>query len=204
MLTGRPDYWLLICFVALLPLGCGAANSGPATAEVPTQDLPVYDGEQARWFDDSISPAVFGLDVDRAPPKQDKVLLERSRRADHVQRVRLRTIREERFDGIVRYKLVVQRIGGPLAGTPLQAIPSEDGVVDEQAPPDEVELTVGRASPSLSLLRSMTVEVVGARFILFVKRFQLNGEQVLHFRGEPDQDDVVEAIAAANATSLSP
>jgi hypothetical protein len=173
-------------FAAGVMLGLAACRSGEgrATADQPAAELPAYDREAARVFDDSIAPEVFGLQVDREDPNQDPLFIQRCREADHVSRVKLRTIREERFDGALRYRIVVQPLGPALAGEPLK---------------DELELNVGRASPSLSMLRSMSVEAVGAKFILFLKRYQLDQELVFHFRGEPDRETIVQAIRRANA-----
>lgn len=167
----------------LLVVGCGASTAEPATLEEPAEHLPTYDQEAARIFDDSIAPEVFGLQVERANPARDSVLRERSQSADHVARVKLRTILEERFDDSLRYRIIVQPLGEPILGAAL---------------PEELELTVGRASPSLSMLRSMSVEAVGAKFILLLKRYQINGEPVFHFRGEPDQGNVLAAIQRTN------
>jgi hypothetical protein len=177
----------LLCTVALLPalLGCSAPAAERATAEQPAEGLPVYDQEAAQVFDDSIAAEVFGLEVERTNPATDQVLRRRCGEADHIARVKLRTILEERFADSLRYRIVVQPLGTPILGDVL---------------PAELELTVGRASPSLSMLRSMSVEAVGAKFVLLLKRYQLNGEPVLHFRGEPDQANVLAAIRQANTT----
>lgn len=169
---------LLLGFIA-----CGSSAEPRATAERPAEELPAYDQEAARVFDDSIASEVFGLQVERPNPAKDPLLRQRSRVADHVARVKLRTILEERFDDSLRYRIIVQPLGEPILGAAL---------------PEELELTVGRASPSLSMLRSMSVEAVGAKFILLLKRYQLNGEPVFHFRGEPDQSNVLAAVQRAN------
>lgn len=166
-----------------LLVACGSSAEPRATAEQPTEELPAYDQEAARVFDDSIAPEVFGLQVERPNPAKDPLLRERSHVADHVARVKLRTILEERFDDSLRYRIIVQPLGEPILGAAL---------------PEELELTVGRASPSLSMLRSMSVEAVGAKFILLLKRYQLNGEPVFHFRGEPDQGNILAAVQRAN------
>jgi len=164
-------------------LSCGkAANDGFAAP--PVEELPSYDQEAARVFDDSIAPEVFGLQVERASPARDSLLRKRSQAADYIARVKLRTIREERFGDSLRYRIVVQRLGDSIRGDTL---------------PPQLELTVGRASPSLVMLRSMSVEVVGATFILLLKRYQLNNEPVLHFRGESDKATILKAIQQANA-----
>src|SRR5690606_9517368 len=129
---GRPRYALLLGLAACL-LCCGKADKDGFAAP-PTDELPVYDQQAARIFDDSIAPEVFGLQVERASPTRDSLLRERSQASDYIARVKLRTIREERFDDSLRYRIVVQPLGEPIAGDAL---------------PPELELTVGRASPSL-------------------------------------------------------
>lgn len=177
------------CLLHLVGTLSLASCSGPSTEQAasaqPTEQLPVYDQEAAQVFDDSIAPEVFGLQVERTNPAKDRVLRARSRGADHITRVKLRTILEERFAESLRYRIVVQPLEEPIFGGTL---------------PAELELTVGRASPSLSMLRTMSVEAVGAKFILLLKRYQLNSEPVFHFRGEPDQADVLAAIRQANTT----
>ncbi len=168
--------------LVLLASSC-RAKPDRATAEHPAVELPLYDQQAARIFDDSIAAEVFGLQVDRPDPSNDSLLRQRSQEADHVLRVKLRTIREERFDESLRYRIVVQALGRPLVG---------------EAVAGDLELSVGRASPSLSMLRSMSVEAVGAQFILLLKRYQLNEEVVFHFRGEPDQETILKAIHQAN------
>ena len=181
--TGRARRWVCLFTCVLALPSCGRSEVERATAEEPAENLPSYDPEAARVFDDSIAPEVFGLQVERVKPSKDRLLSERVRAADHVARVKLRTILEERFADSLRYRIVVQPLGPAIVGGAL---------------PPELELTVGRASPSLSMLRSMSVEAVGAKFILLLKRYQLNDEPVLHFRGEPDQDEVLDAIRQAS------
>jgi hypothetical protein len=169
--------------VCLQFAGCARSVTDHVTRS--TEQLPAYDQEAAQVFDDSIAPEVFGLQVERTNPVKDRLLHQRSQAADHISRVKLRTILEERFAESLRYRIVVQPLGSPIRGDAL---------------PAELELTVGRASPSLSMLRSMSVEAVGAKFILLLKRYQLNSEPVFHFRGEPDKGDVLAAIRQANTT----
>lgn len=165
-----------------LVTGCGSAPASPPPLLPTGADLPVYDESAASLFDDSISPEVFGLDTQRSTAQSRGLLHQRSQRASHIARVKLRTIREERFGDELRYKVVFEPLGEPLAGPQL---------------PEEVEVSVGRASPSLSMLRSMSVEAVGAKFVLLLKQYQLNSQPVLHFRGEPDRTEITTAILQA-------
>lgn len=168
--------------ICALLLGCGASPAATPDGIATEPNLPPYDSAAASLFDDSISPEVFGLGAQRPTPYTDRLLKKRSEQANHVARVKLRTIKEERFDDALRYKVVFEPIGEPLAGPPL---------------PKDVELLVGRASPSLSTLRSMSVEAVGTKFILLLKQYRLNSEPVLHFRGEPDRTEITTAILKA-------
>lgn len=169
-------------------VACASAVVQPTESRAEGH-LPPYDENAAALFDDSISPEVFGLGAQRSTPQTERLLRERSRQARHVARVKLRTIREERFDEALRYKVVFEPLGEPLVGPPL---------------PPEIELSVGRASPTLSTLRSMSVEAVGTKFILLLKQYQLNSEPVLHFRGEPDRPEVTTAILQARKGSRAP
>jgi hypothetical protein len=180
----------LLCWIAgvLSNPACGPAAKTPLAATATT-GLPPYDAAAAVLFDDSIAPEVFGLGVQRPTPHAARVLNDRSKLADTVARVKLRTIREERFDESLRYKVVFEPLGDPLAGAPL---------------PADVELSVGRASPSLSTLRSMSVEAVGTKFVLLLKQYQLNSEPVLHFRGEPDRSEITEAILKSRKGGSQP
>lgn len=178
MSANRPNHrrwWVPLLLT--LPLACGASSK--ATPEVPVEDLPTYDAAASRVFDDSIAPEVFGLQVDRTDSEKDPLFKQRCEEADHVLHVKLRTIREERFEDALRYRIVVQPLGQPIVGGPMVG---------------ELELSVGRASPSLSMLRSMSLEAVGAKFLLLLKRYRLKDEPVLHFRGEPESPAIIEAI----------
>lgn len=172
---------LLTCATA-----CGSASSAPPALLPAGSNLPTYDESAAALFDDSIAPEVFGLGEQRPTAHSRQLLQRRSQQASHVTRVKLRTIREERFGDELRYKVVFEPLGEPLAGPQL---------------PHDVEVSVGRASPSLSMLRSMSVEAVGAKFILLLKQYQLNSEPVLHFRGEPDRTEITTAILQARKTA---
>jgi hypothetical protein len=162
--------------VALLAPGCGSDTP----AEVPVDQLPPYTAEQAALYNDALAPQIFGIESLAAPEKKLKIgdLVEH---ADTVARTKLITVTRTRTpsDGRVRYLLVVQPLGEPLAGQPL---------------PASLELTVGLGSPSLSLLRTMDTEVVGSKFILFLKRYRAHGQSTLHFRAEVDSAELADTI----------
>lgn len=177
----------VICTLVLLLLfGAGACSPSPAAPETPDEvaELPPYDAEAAEVFDDSIAPEIFGFRVDRSNLMSDKALAQRVREAERIQEVRLTTIQQDKMGSVLRYVLLVSPVAAPLAG---ESIPAD------------YEVRVGAGSPSLSLIRSMDVELVGKRFILFLKSFRKANQLVVHFRGEPNSDAFRTAITQMRA-----
>lgn len=172
---------LRLVLAGLLSLALSACGGSDTEAEVPIDQLPPYTAEQAALYNDALAPQIFGMDAAISSSKPDDKLPELVKQADTVTRAKLVTVTRTRtpIDGRVRYLLVVEPLGDPLLGAPL---------------PATLELSVGRASPSLSLLRSMDAEVVGSKFILFLKRYRAHGESALHFRAEPDSADLADTI----------
>jgi hypothetical protein len=150
--------------------------------QVPIEQLPPYTAEAQEIFDDSLAPEVFGIKVERRSFLTEPHFETRARTADHVFRAKLLTIASDRVADQVRYKLVFQPVGEPLVGSKIGG---------------EVELMVGRGSSSLNMLRSMAPDAVGRTSLLLVRRYRLNMDRVLHFRGEPDTPEAVLAVQEA-------
>ncbi len=168
----------ICCLWAVLGAGCG----GTKPSELPIDELPAYEDESSDWFDDSLSPAIFGLsgntDVIREPFWAQLVVA-----SDHISRVRLTTVTRARTGDQVSYRVVLRPIGDPIRG------PSLD---------DAVEVRVGLESPSIGLLHSLDTEAVGKKFIVFLKRFRSNSQAVWHFRGLAESAKTLEAIEHVN------
>ncbi|MEN9579798.1 MAG: hypothetical protein RJA70_2807 [Pseudomonadota bacterium] len=178
----------------LAPLCLLLAACGPPAPpkEVPIDQLPPYSAEEQAVFDDSLAPEVFGLATDHRAFLVQPNFRARSEQADLVFRAKLVTVRQDLVAGQATYVVVFQRIGAPLVG----------GYA-----PSELEVTVGRGSPSLSSLRSMAGKAVGSRTTVLLRRYRKDDERVAHFRAEPDSEQVRKAIldarreARARATS---
>lgn len=171
----RPEFaalWLMLT-------ACGPS---PSPKEIPLDRLPPYTAEAQGLFDDSIAPEVFGLEIDRSALLDDPRFRARAQQADLVFRAKLATVTHDQAAGHSRYIVVFQRIGAPIVG--------------HEAPP-EVEVTVGRGSPSLTLLRSMAGEAVGKKTTVLLRRYRKDDERVLHFRAEPDSSEILQAIRDA-------
>jgi hypothetical protein len=186
---GQPALFRLVLAFACGPLAaCASGSPAVASNERPTEELPPYTAEAAELFDDSLAPEVFGFKVDRSNILEDSVFKDRVQASDQVQAVRLSTIQQDRIGQTVHYRLVLSPVGPPLVGDPL--------------PPDS-ELRVGLGSPSLNLIRSMDIELVGKEFIVLLKVFRLSGKAVIHFRAEPNTAPMREAITKLRSATAS-
>jgi hypothetical protein len=182
-MVGQPLSCLLLCLSVGIA-GCGGA-SVPAPRTIDPAELPPYDAEAAELFDDSLALEIFQLKVDPTSIENNAVFGKRARLANRIQAVRLRTIAEDRAGDNVRYKLVVSPVAAPIVGETFAA---------------EDELRVGQASPSLNLIRSMDVELVGRSFVVLVRSFRLGDKQVDHFRAEPDTPEMRKVLADLRST----
>ncbi|HEX2732671.1 MAG TPA: hypothetical protein VHM70_13760 [Polyangiaceae bacterium] len=173
----RPKF-LLALVTLMLAAACGGAES---PSETPVDELPPYTAAEAALYNDSLAPEIFGVESLGKPPTAKETFADLVGKADSVARARLTTVTRTKtpIDGRVRYVLVVEPMGETIVGEPLSP---------------NLELTVGLGSPSLSLLHSMDAEMVGSKFILFVKRYRAHGESVLHFRAEVDSASLADAV----------
>ncbi len=168
---------------ALLAATCVCGCWGSTNpSERPLEELPTYEAEPAQWFDDSLSPSIFGLpegpDVTRASYWEQLV-----QSADYVSRVRLTTVTRARTGDQVSYRVVLRPVGSAIRGPEME---------------DEIEVRVGLDSPSIGLLHSLDTEAVGKKFIVFLKRFRANDQSTWHFRGVPESAKTLEAIELVN------
>jgi hypothetical protein len=184
----RPSLARLACkapfLVALGILGCS-----PLPADAPSRPLPAYAGHAVELFDDAIEPLAVGVSLDvPTDPRSDHRLRERTQVGDAALRVRVTTVTVKEEDTQTRY-LVGLRTLEKLAG---------------QFPPgDTFEISVGKASPSVGLLKALDTQIVGKTFVGFVRAFvRPDGDQEIHFHLAPDTKDEVGAVrdAAALAT----
>lgn len=160
----------------------GACASAKTEAVTPVSELPVYTQSEKTVFDDSIAPEVFGLEVEGSAYEEEPQFVERAQFADHIFRAKIKTVSAHRLGAQQRYRIVLEPIGKPIVGRRL---------------PADVELLVGRASPSINLLRTMASGIVGSTSVVFMREYRLEDQRVFHFRGEPDSEQVIAAVREA-------
>jgi hypothetical protein len=174
----RPPAGLLAVVLAV------AACATPEPKSPPPERLPAFTAEDATLFDDAFAPAVFSSDT--APDIDHKLYL-RARQAESVVPARVATVTEDRgSDGEHVYTLELRPTGPPLAGVVWR---------------DRVALTVAPASPSYAVLRSLGSSLIGMPVILFFRRYKNDGRQSVHWRAEPDREEVRQAVERARFIS---
>ena len=161
-----------------LQLSCAVreASVGDVTS------LPTYTQRAAAVFDDSVSLTAFGISAS-IEPQADPRLAKAIAEADLIIPARLETVGIDDDSQGTRYELTLRLTGDPLRG---------------ELPSDVLELNVGRTSPSQAMLRTMATQVVGQSLVVLIRRFQREGEMVLHFRAESDTPAVRETVALAS------
>ena len=171
----------------LASLTCLAAASGCSPSKPAERPLAAYSGHVVALFDDGIEPAAVSVTGEKRAyqPKYDPLFLERAQTADGVLRVRVVTVvskKEERGTSFV-LKLRTEK---KLAGA---------------NPPEEVfQVQVGPDAPSVGILRTMDSDIVGKRFVAFVRSFvRSDGDSEIHFHFAPDTKEVVEGSTDANS-----
>lgn len=173
----RLALWLSL-WIPLWVLACGGSRVG---SEIPLDELPEYTAEDARLFDDWLDPVAFGQDAP-AQRRPRTSVADLTQQADHVLKVRLRTVTRATIGGETRYLLALEQLG-TLAGEP---------------PRGELEVVVGLGSRSASLLRTLDTQALGTEFIIFLKSYRSNDQHRWHFSTRADQDSVRAEIQRVN------
>lgn len=179
MFRSSANPWL-VRWALLVPLvlGCGGSRQG---LDIPLDELPEYTVEDARLFDDWLDPVAFGQDP--APQRRPRAsVADLTQHADHVLKVRLRTVTRATTGSEIRYLLTLEPLGA-LAGGTLRG---------------ELEVVVGMGSRSASLLRTLDTQALGAEFIIFLKSYRSNGQHRWHFSTRHDRDSVRDEIQRVN------
>lgn len=165
--------------LCLLATACG----GPDPRS-PDRPRPPYEGRSVEVFDDALEPRAVGLNLELTrTPRTDPVLRERTQLAEGTARVGVVTV-TGRGDGVdVEYVIqlkVIEKLNGEL--------------------PEELSVYVGKASPSLGIVKSMDARLGGKTFVAFLKEFKgPDGEPRWHFHFAPDTKDVIDAVKEAIA-----
>ncbi len=176
--VGRPWALGLLGLFTLAMVACGPSGK-------PTRPLPSYTGHLAMLYDDGIEGTAVGFagEGKNYRPKYDPLFRERSQVADGVVRLKITTIHAKVDTTGTSYVLgcrVEQRLAGAYS------------------PTGDFELRVASTAPSTGILRSLDSNIVGMRFVGFVRSFvRPDGDSELHFHLAPDTPTVTEAAAEA-------
>ena len=170
--------WLLtLALLALPSSGCGPSREAKAAA---AETFPEFTPEEATLFDDAFSPAVFSADI---AAEVDEMTHLRARRSEAVFPAQVATVTEDRgSDGEHVFSLTLRPIGPALMGEDWR---------------EQISVGVGPASPSYPVLTSMGRGLVGTRVILFFRRYKGDGRVDVHWRAEPDREEVRKAVERA-------
>jgi hypothetical protein len=170
--------WPLVALLSAL--ACSPAGTRPG------RPAAAYAGRSAELFDDSIEGRAVGLDPEAASSfRTDATFRERVQVADATVRVSISTLTVKQEDAGPSYQ-VGFRVVDKLAGA---------GVL-----PPTFTVLVARTSPSAGILRSYESQLVGKRFIAFVRLFASqgqDGEPAYHFHLAADSKEVEAAVKEA-------
>jgi hypothetical protein len=159
------------------PVGCGPSEQ-PVAAPV-AEKYPDYTPEEAALFDDTFSPGVFGAPVE-VPPGDDPKLVERTRLADAVVRVKVATVTRDRGpQGNLSYQLALRALEEAWRG---------------ETPGEPVQAPVNPGSPAYSFVASADAVLVGRVVVLFFRRYKEGGSAAIHWHAEADTPEVRAAI----------
>jgi hypothetical protein len=146
--------------------------------------VPAYGGHSAELFDDAIEARAVGLDPEAARTvRGDSTFRERVQLADATVRVVVDTVTTKQEDSGSSYHIGF-RIRDKLAGV--------------NPPPETFTVRVDRTSPSAGILKTYESQLVGKKFIAFVRLFgRPDGDREWHFHVAPDSKDVAAAVEEA-------
>ena len=156
----------------------------PPPSVAPTRPLPTYGGRSIELFDDAIEPRAVGLDPDvGAKAKSDPLLRERVQIGDATLRVRVDTVTVKQEDSDSSYQIGFRVIDQMAGGHP---------------PEEAFTVKVSKQGPSAGILKSYESQLVGKKFIAFVRLFvRPDGEHEMHFHVAPDSKEVATAVRDA-------
>ncbi len=174
-----------LCAVALAMTACGASPQHVAPPLPPAHSLPVWNGDLAAAFDDSIERVALDAAVASAP-ESDAWFGPRAQGAECVAKVKVVSTTTVGLGTRQSYLLTLRVIGQPLVGA---------------LPADEVEVPVHPESPFYAMAKVHDVKLTGRTFVGFFKRFNVSGAAAVHWYLTGDSRDVREAVSRSRALS---
>ena len=171
--------WMAAAIFGLLT---GLGSCAKAETEAPPA-LPSYSPAEAALFDDTFSVDIFGSAAVEPPTAQDK-LRERVVLADSVIPARITTVTRDAMGTIRGYTLTVKPTGPPMAG---------------RAVTEPIQISIGPDSPAFVRVRSAETTLVNQPLVLFLRYYEVDGTEQLHWRAESNTEAVRSAVSQATA-----
>ena len=166
---------------------CGAivlfAQIACTQVTVAAKTLPEYGPADAALFDDTLAPEIFETDG-IGPTEPIEKLQERVVLSEGVVPMRITTVTRDTRDGSYGYELVLVPIGPPLVGATL---------------PGATTIVVIQESPSFPQVQSAEATLVGVSLIFFYRHYTAEDSKEIHWRAEPNTDEVRLAVSRATA-----
>ncbi len=167
-----------------MALGLAAGTWSCAAPQVESAPaFPPYSPAEAALFDDTISVDIFESAAVE-PPASETKLTERVVLADTVIPARITTVTRDAMDTVRSYTLVLKPTGPPLVGA---------------TAPDRIPLTITTQSPAFVRVRGAEATLVNKHLILFLRHYEVDGIEMLHWRAESDTEATRTAISRATA-----
>jgi hypothetical protein len=174
-------WWAHVVLMGML--GAGVSCS-PAVQGAAGRPVPAYGGRSAELFDDMIEASAVGLDPE-APTsvRGDSLFRERVQISDASLRVIVDTITVKQEESGSSYQVGFRTV---------------DKLAGVHPPPENFSVRIGKESPSSGILKSYESQLIGKRFIAFIRLFgRGDGDREYHFHLAPDTKDVVAAVKEA-------
>ena len=169
----------LLAMLPFLALGC-SGSSGASVRGVPSASLPEYSGSEALLFDDSIAGDTVEAGFGSPDLAKRQLISERSKRSELIVPARVATV-----SALGRsFEVTFEPVGAPLRGEPLGSA---------------LTLTVSPRMPAFAFLESHSSQLSRSNVILFLKRYSVDESIEIHFRIEPDNPPMRQAIERALA-----
>lgn len=174
-----------LCAAAVLLTACGAGPQRLAPPLPPAHTLPVWNGDLAAAFDDSVDRTALDA-AGASAPESDAWFGPRAQGADCVAKVKVVSTTTVGLGERQSYLLTLRIVGQPLAGT---------------LATEEVEVPVLPESPFYPMAKVHDLKLTGRTFVGFFKRFNASGAAAMHWYLTGDSRDTREAVSRSRTLS---
>ena len=165
--------WLLGALALMISTtSCEASSIGPAHQAGESTSSTEYSAHMRGMFDDELGGISLEGYSTPVAPESRSLLSRRILEADAIVLCQIQTITEGSASGETASKLEFRGMGQSLASPRQQ----------EECP----VISVSRQSYSYLLIHNSSNILIGRTIVLFLRKFNDSGQQMLHWHGEPD------------------